>query len=414
MPASTATTTAIGALAAAAVAAGVAAMAPFDHRRVERFGTNDGLRPGKFASQGRKHYYQIPPNPKGLLLVTPGCARWGPGFWPYDPSSCPECVGLTEDVCHTKQALARGYAILVGWPVDRAFPGQYCWSAKDDVPGIVRVLEDFVAQFNLAGKPIYTMGASSGGSIALLMPSLLAKHGTKGLKISGVVAEVSTTRGVDDIAKGLKDLPPIVWVVMKPDEQGRARQHAADYQRLGGKAAVVVSPPRPVTDSYFSDRSPVITPAQSAQLVGALKRSGVLGNDGKFTRDFKKDKSWVGQVQRSVPWIKSSPAYALGPTKSSAILQAMLVAEAHHEHVCDYLTAAFAWFEARGAGSFDSFVAKYRVTKPSALTMTAGPGDGSESGPAAASSPRPLLSSHRFQFGPVDPPDDPPPEPDEG
>jgi len=383
---------AFGAGVAAAVAIALALARP---RRTDFFGTNDGLRRSKFQSQGRSHYYQLPAGtPKGLLFVTPGCARWGPGFWPYD-TSCPECVGLTEDVCHTKQALARGYAILVGWPVDRAFPGQYCWSAKDDVPGIVRVLEDFVTAFKLQGKPIVTLGASSGGSIALLMPSFLAKHGTKGLSISGVVAEVSTTRGVSDITQGLTRYPPIVWVCMgdNPGEQSRARQHVADYQRYG-RAAMVVSPVRPVTPDYFSDRSPVITPAQSAELVAAMKRVGLLSASGTFQYDFKKNKAWVGQLQRSVPWLKSSPAYALGPVKSSAIMQAMLVAQAKHEHVCDFLTAALAWFEQGGAPAFDSLVAQYRVTKPSALTVSPAP--------AVASLPAPAEVGHRrFWTGPL-------------
>lgn len=333
--------------------------------------TNAGLARQIFQSQGRKHMYQMPQGtPKGLLFVTPGCARWGPGFWPHDPKACPECVGLTEDVCHTKQALARGYAILVAWPVDRAFPGQYCWSSKDDVPSVVKVLEEFVAAKGLAGKPIVTMGASSGGSIALKMPGLVKKYGSRGLRVTGVLSEVSTTVTPADMVKAgmTAPYPAVVWVTMsRPDEIGRAKQHVAEYRKYG-PAAHVVSPARPVTPSYLSDRHPQISPAQSAELVAGLKQIGVLRADGSFGTDIKKDKSWPAKLKSAVPWLASDPVvYALSPTKKSAILQALNVAQSKHEHVCDYLTAALIWFENQGRGSFDDLVDKYRVSKPAAL-----------------------------------------------
>ena len=355
---------------AVAVAAVVLSTAPA-RRGAIKTNTNEGLKPGKFKSQGRTHYYQLPQgSPAGVLLVLPGCARWGPGFWPHDKATCPECVGLTEDVSHTKQALAAGYAILVGWPVDRAFPGQYCWSAKDDGAAIVAVLEEFVTAFKLGGKPIVVTGASSGGSVALRMPSLLAWKKSP-LVVSGVLAEVSTKLEVPDMVKDMSYHPPRAWIAMgeNPGEIANAKRRVADYSKFG-PAAMTVSPLRPVTDDYFAARHPQITPEQSRELVGAMKRIGLLAPNGRFAIDFKKDKTWVKKLQQSVPWLRSSPAYALAPTKSSAILQAMLLARAQHEHVGDYLTAALKWFESGGKASFEDLVAKYRVTRPAALTMT--------------------------------------------
>lgn len=358
-----------------AVVAGVgiacAAMLASPGSTTEYFGGSDDgdLVPGKFASQGRTHYYQIPADPQGVLLVLPGCARWGPGFWPHS-ARCPECVGLTEDVSHAKQALARGYAVLVAWPVDRAFPGQYCWSAKDDADSLVAVLEDFVTKKNLGGKPIFVMGASSGGSVALRMPSLLEWKKSK-LTVAGVLAEVSTKLDVAEMVRDMKHFPPVAWIAMgeNPGEIANARKRVSDYSRFG-PAAMAVSPLRPVTDDFFSDRHPRITPTQSRELVAAMKAIGLLRDDGTFAYDFKKNKAWVRQLQQRVAWLKTSPAYALGPTKSSAILQAMLLARAQHEHVSDYLTAALMWFESGGKDSFEALAKKYRVTKPALLTMT--------------------------------------------
>jgi hypothetical protein len=368
----TATSNALGA-AAVGVAVAAAVMHLRPRRDVEGWAaSNEGLAPRKFRSQGRTHYYQVPANPRGTLLVMPGCARWGPGFWPYDPRACPECTGLTEDVCHTKQALARGYAVLVAWPVDRAFPGQYCWSSGDDGRQLVQVLEEFVAAHGLADKPVYAMGASSGGRLALLLPGLVQAHGTRGLRVEGVLAQVSSNTEVAEVVRGLRRFPPIVWVAMGDDpgrgEAARVRQRVAQYSRHG-RAAMAVSPPRPVTPTYFSDRHPDISPAQSAQLAGALRDAGLVDARGAFVAEFKKNKAWVGKLRRRLPWLRDSPAYALGPTKASAILQAMLVAEGRHEHVCDYLTAALAWFEQGGAPPFEALVAAHRVDKPALLTM---------------------------------------------
>ena len=340
------------------------------------------LRPSRFKSHGRTHYFQMPPKqPRGLLVVMPGCARWGPGFWPHDKRECPECAGLTEDVCHTAQALARGYAILVAWPVDRAFPGQYCWSAKDDFPSLVEVLRAFVkSQPGLKDKPIYAMGASSGGSVALRLPG---KAAAAGLRISGVLAEVATKLEVPDIVRELRggQYPPIVWVTMgaNPTEIQRGRQRAREYRKYG-PAADVTSAPKPITPSYFADRHPRITAQQSADLVEGLKRAGVLRQDGTFATDPKKNKAWPAKLRREVPWLAGADqaVFALAPTKKSAILQAMLVAQANHEHVCDYLTAALAWFEEDGRPAFEGMVARHGVDKPSRLSVVAPPGPPAE------------------------------------
>jgi hypothetical protein len=289
-------------------------------------------------------------------------------------------VGLPEDVCHARQALAAGLAVLVVWPVDRAFPGQYCWSAKDDGRHIVRVLEEFVAAHPpLADSPVYALGASSGGSVALKLPGFLAAFGTKGLRLKGVVAEVSSKTPVQDIVDGVapRDLPPVVWVAMgnNPGEIANVKARVAEYGRVGARAAMVVSPPRPVSPTFFSDRHAQITPEVSAAIVEAMKRTGLVDARGRVARDLRKDRAWAPQLQRELqarmPWMAGDPLYALRPTKASPLLQALGVADARHEHVCDYLTAALEWFQ-RG-GSFEELVAARAVGRPADLWSRAAP-----------------------------------------
>lgn len=332
--------------------------------------TNAGLKPSMFKSQGRTHYYQLPQgDSKGTLVVLPGCARWGPGFWPYDAKGCTTCAGLTEDVGHTKQALARGYAIFVPWPIDRAYPGQYCWG-KDDFPTLPKIIGDFLQQNKLDKKPVYLMGASSGGSVALKLQGAL--EGAKmPFKFSGVLALVSTNLEVGAFAPRQKHHPPIAWVSMSyPNEIKKAKTNVAEYKKYG-PAATVIAGVKPVTPTYFADRHPQITPAQSADIVAGLKSIKLLGPDGIFLVDLKdkKQKGWPPKLYAAVPWLKKSPVYALGPVKKSAIQQAMLVAQAGHEHVCDYLTASLMWFESQGKANFEDLAVKYQVVKPSKLTM---------------------------------------------
>lgn len=347
--------------------------------------TNAGLRPGQFKSQGRTHYYQLPAGEaKGTLVVLPGCARWGPGFWPYDAKGCTTCAGLTEDVAHTKQALARGYAIFVPWPIDRSYPGQYCWGAKDDGPTLPKIISEFLAQNKLSSKPVFAMGASSGGSVALKLQALLESAQVP-FKLSGVIALVSTNLDVKDYAPRQKHSPPTAWITLSyPNEIKQGQANVAAYKKYA-PSGFAMSDVKPVVPTYFSDRHPQITPVQSAEIVAGLKSIKLLGPDGIFLVDLKKNKGWAPKLYAAVPWLKKSPVYALGPTKKSAIQQAMLVAQAGHEHVCDYLTAALMWLESGGKGNFEDLAKKYRVVKPSKLTMAR---YGSEPMPAEAFAPR--------------------------
>lgn len=43
------------------------------------------------------------------LVLFHGCYHDASGNWPYDPTHCPECLGLPEEVAHVKQVGTWGF-----------------------------------------------------------------------------------------------------------------------------------------------------------------------------------------------------------------------------------------------------------------------------------------------------------------
>lgn len=102
---------AAAAVAAAAVVAAAAAgpaPAPADpFAPVFDAPTNRGLKPERLYVFDRWHYYQVPEEPVGTLVIFHGCGRSSKAFFPWHPVDCPECLGAW--VCGSRLgATARG------------------------------------------------------------------------------------------------------------------------------------------------------------------------------------------------------------------------------------------------------------------------------------------------------------------
>ena len=342
---------AAGALAAAAVIAStvhppkVTTSPRRSQQKQPRLG-NTGLRASKLQANGRTHYYQIPSNPKGLVVVFPGCSRSGPGFWP-------ELLGFPQDVSHTKQILAKGYAILVLTPVDVQ---TMCWSGQGADPSqAVSTITDFMKANALTGKPVYFLGASSGAGMMVRMQDSLSKMAGLPWRVLGIISEVGTNAEV-----GKSKFPPTVWVVMQRDaeSQREAQSHVASLLARGIPAAFVVSPIRPITPTFFSDLMGSVSPAQSKAISAGMRTAGIVDASGGFTRDPKGDRGWTARLQKLLSF-KVEFSF-----NRSAMWQAILYAYAKHEHVANYTTAALTWFEGGAKGSFADMAARYEVDKP--------------------------------------------------
>lgn len=321
--------------------------------------TGMGLQPAKFALFGRTHYYQVPPAPKGTMVFLPGCARAATGFWPPSPQA-PECTGFPEDVSHAIQALMAGYALLVPTPQNP----NLCFSASDgDFEKLIPIIERFWALTGLKAKPLFMGGASAGGSVAVRFPAF-----AKGkLKIDGMLLEVSTNQSPLSGGKPVPDYPPTVWVCMERDaeSQREAKEHAAGLTRAKVGAAVVVSPARKVTDTYFSDRMVSVTAAQSKKVVQGLRAISLVDAAGNLKSNPKDNMAaWMKQLK---PHLPAGQPFTLGTVRKSPLFQALAVAYAGHEHVADYTTAAIKFFEADGQADMKALVARHAVPVPTKL-----------------------------------------------
>ena len=308
------------------------------------------LAPKIFALHGRDNYYQLPNGrAKGLVAVFPGCSRAATGFWPWvagDPVG-KKCTGFPEDVSHTKQILNRGYAILVLTPSDRSL----CWtSTTTNISQPVEAIKRFQTKFGLESVGLFVLGASSGGGFAARMADLT--------HVDGAILEVST----NSTAPGPKT-PPTVWVTMGADETTKAQGYA---RSMGTRGGVVRSPPRTLGLGYFSDYFDSITPAQSAQMVDALRQAGFLDAAGVLVKDPKENKAWV-KALAGMAWLKTPGTTASAAVRSSPVLQSLTAAYARHEHVATYTTAALTWFETGASGDFAKIAKDMAITRPTTL-----------------------------------------------
>ena len=109
--------------------------------------------------------YQAPAStPRGVLLILHGCSHRATDAWPKS-DACPECTGLPIETRVVASALARNWAVAAVTSHNRR---SGCWSQRD-VDRIAKAT-GYVRRITNAGPATVSLGASSGGSIAVLVP----------------------------------------------------------------------------------------------------------------------------------------------------------------------------------------------------------------------------------------------------
>ena len=307
--------------------------------------SDKGLKPVMINVDGVQHAYQSPANPKGLVVFLHGCSRSIYGGWPA--SANPKFFGMPEDVGRTKQCLRAGYAILYVAPHDSKTG---CFSAKEGKDPVTtkNVIDQVRKITGTASKPLYLGGCSAGGG----MIQRMVADGS--IKCDGMFNE-SATRS-EPSAK----TPASLWIVLATDKEREAGvQMASVSKKLGKPSAVLISPRRQITPTFFADQMASISFANSAKIAESLKKSKAIDASGYVSGDIKNVKTWYNNLKKDVP----IPETQL-PFWNSGIVQAMLTAQGVHDAVSMYMTTFLKWAEGDFKLDINELAKRYAVTKP--------------------------------------------------
>jgi hypothetical protein len=294
---------------------------------------------------GVQHAYQSPANPKGLVVFLHGCVRSIYGGWPA--SANPKFFGMPEDVGRTKQCLKSGYAILYVGPHNTK---TQCFSAKEgkDPSTTKKVIDQVRKIIGADNKPLYLGGCSAGGG----MIQRLVADGN--ITCNGMFNE-SATR-----SEPSRKTPASLWIVLATQKEFDAGvAMAAMLKKLGKSAAVLRSPKRKITPTFFADQMASISFANSAKIMDSLRKSGAINASGDIVGDIKNKKAWYNNLKKDV----KIPETQL-PFWNSGIVQAMLTAQGVHDAVSMYMTTFLKWAESGFKDDINELAKKYAVTKP--------------------------------------------------
>lgn len=243
-------------------------------------------------------------------------------------------TGLPEEQQLRQAALRRRLALLAISSLDRI--GKRCWAElrSDNGRNVASIIKTWVKEHGLQGLPLFTMGASSGGQMALTLP----RH----LEVGGVYAQV---RGMDDaqvfVLPNGRQYPPTAFVHMPRDAENLAviQQNIQTLQSAGTRVLEVRIPPRPITVEYLMQRSPLIDKPMAEGVVDALVATGVLLPNGTLTEPPRPvTDRWAPLVQ---PVIGN-----LSLVKDESHLGELLnLAWAKHELVSDDAEAVMTWLQ---------------------------------------------------------------------
>ncbi|KAK9845121.1 hypothetical protein WJX74_010780 [Apatococcus lobatus] len=112
--------------------------------------------------------------PAGVLLLFHGCQHSAIDWWPAQPS-CPSCIGLPEEVRITKAAAAHNLVAVALSSRDRL--AHRCWDATwpveqcTEIQQVGKVIKQLLERESWNQLPLYALGVSSGGAMALLLAS---------------------------------------------------------------------------------------------------------------------------------------------------------------------------------------------------------------------------------------------------
>mmetsp|Transcript_3694 Transcript_3694/g.11029 ORF Transcript_3694/g.11029 Transcript_3694/m.11029 type:complete len:351 (+) Transcript_3694:222-1274(+) len=267
----------------------------------------------------------------GIFVILHGCSHSALDFWPRS-LSCPDCVGLPEEVLLVESLVKMRYFPLAVSSTRR------CWSpGSRDLGRIAAAINETVASKDLHGIPLFVFGASSGGMVASMLPSLLKVSGVV-VQISAGVSEMFESNGADG-----GPYPPVAFIHMLRDY--RTADRVAQNQKLlrarGVPCEQFEVKETAIHRSYFSTRSRAITDAESEQIFDALRDGSFLSPE-YFLKEDPRKSAWRQHIQKRLPDIAQKDGLV---TDQSQISELLNVAFAGHELTAQHVSDAVQFLE---------------------------------------------------------------------
>lgn len=283
--------------------------------------------------------------PVAALLALHGCSHSAGDFWPPS-ATCADCLGLPEEVLIRRAALRRAMVVVAVSSADRR---SGCWDVRGaaDSRALPKIVEAVLRREGLTELPVYALGASSGGAMALLLPREMPA-------LRGVIAHImAVPPSMLELPPGHR-FPPALFVHMPRDER-TAQGVAADLAALraaGAAAEELCIRARPLTPQFLAFHAPASFSGENGSaVVDALREGGFLDADSLLLQDPRRTAdAWRAALAPLLPSAAMAPDAAPLP-------ELLNVAWAEHEIVSQHVSAALEWVLAGGARGIEELVA---------------------------------------------------------
>ncbi|GLI63475.1 hypothetical protein VaNZ11_006449 [Volvox africanus] len=317
---------------------------------------------GKYEDmEGVEVVWQAPPPDvlcRGVVFVAHGCNHGAIDWWPPSPS-CPQCIGLPEELNVTLHCLLRGYAVVAVSSAARR--GSRCWqsifgggsdpwdynagSSPVDWMRVRRVLDVVLPREGLSSLPLFALGASSGGAFVLGLPLVMpGRFSGLGVQIMGAPSGLlQRYRMMSQSAPW----PPTLFVHM-PRDANLAQLVAENIQELqdgGVRTREILVQPQPLTPLYLTQRcAPEVDEQTSRELYDTLKAAGYLDARGylRFNPRSQHNGGWRGILKEA--GLVGLERLRLQP-EASPIAEELNLLYAGHELCSETTTDTLDWFE---------------------------------------------------------------------
>ena len=268
--------------------------------------------------------YQAPAStPRGVLLILHGCSHRATDAWPKS-EKCPECTGLPIETRVVAAALTRNWAVAAVTSHNRR---SGCWSQRD-IDRIAKATA-YVRRVTNAGAATVSLGASSGGSIAVLVPGAVA-----------CVAQIMASPLELDARH-----PPVRFVHMARDTHRAAMIHhqVSELRDRGVDAAELIVEPEPLSAAALFRRGAgpggaVLPSREMAERAFSALRDGGFVDASGFLVDDPRRTNWRDAVRPVVPEAVDSLV-----ADASPVSEILNVAWARHEFTDAHLDASLDW-----------------------------------------------------------------------